>query len=875
MRVRTGADNKLYLDYLKDYPNRSSQTVKLAKNLLDYRKDYDMANLCTVLLPLGAKKNTEDLVGDEKKTHWNRNSYIDSVGRVRIGKYFYRTDLIPVEKQSSWLEYDTSTGNYVEKSVTNSLTYSGEQVADYNYVFFYDENQRPIYNSGIVARATTENPADGGTEIFKDRPVSIPDNAKYAAFSFYYGGEINAAPFQVAFNSGNSWWRYTNVSFLHGDLVGTAGYIVDEYGAFNRPMDDSYVVSDPILVKAEDIYFITSRQDSGYGMYCVYTDKNVPIYAPSTAGDGVGFTDWEKQKQVMPTGAHHMIVGGKTGVEMNPVVYSNYKARSDYYDPPDEYVTIESVNSGKLYLKNEQLIEKYGWIEKQAVWDDMDTPRKLLNRAHQYLTNTQFDDMVLELKAYDIYLVDKTVAPINILDKVQCISEPHGLNKTLPVTKLEIPLLEPANATYTLGEESSQSPSLTGETVASDLDLFKRLSEVPKPSAILNAAKANATSILNMQSESYVQLNENELLIMDAPDKESCTRLWRANVNGIGYSSTGYAGTYGLAMTMDGAIVADRITTGYMHADRIRGGILTLGGYDNTNGEFYMKNDRGDNFVKMTKDGAEMICKILQPLRMRHYGANIPDAYGIVEIDKGKIVSSMATMKVPIENSTSTDWYGMHSFSFSDITKQDAYTRINLLNLNGYDTSGGTQKPIYGMEISSASVFDLYLDIPDNVDKQDANLQKKPHITLKSHGFGDISFDNLNSKSIGLFYSNRYDGDIIDAYGDWSYTGKTLIIKNNNKSSSLNGIHTGGVSIYGKGTPVSIDGQDVYIRGSTVQIARGTTLLTGLSGTFQVVVGIDNGNPIFADLIIKNGFVVSFNNNTTGGDGFGDLWSIK
>ena len=60
-----------------------------------------------------------------------------------------------------------------------------------------------------------------------------------------------------------------------------------------------------------------------------------------------------------------------------------------------------------------------------------------------------------------------------------------------------------------------------------------------------------------------------ELLIMDDPDINAATKVWRWNQSGLGYSSTGYNGPYGLAMTSDGEIVADYITTGLMNAERI------------------------------------------------------------------------------------------------------------------------------------------------------------------------------------------------------------------------------------------------------------------------------------------------------------------
>ena len=63
----------------------------------------------------------------------------------------------------------------------------------------------------------------------------------------------------------------------------------------------------------------------------------------------------------------------------------------------------------------------------------------------------------------------------------------------------------------------------------------------------------------------------DEILVMDKPEIEKATKVWRWNLAGWGYSSSGYGGPYRLAATMDGAINADFITTGTMSANLIRG----------------------------------------------------------------------------------------------------------------------------------------------------------------------------------------------------------------------------------------------------------------------------------------------------------------
>lgn len=60
-----------------------------------------------------------------------------------------------------------------------------------------------------------------------------------------------------------------------------------------------------------------------------------------------------------------------------------------------------------------------------------------------------------------------------------------------------------------------------------------------------------------------------ELLVMDTNDVTTAQKVWRWNLSGLGYSSTGYLGPYTTAITQDGEIVADFIKTGTLDASLI------------------------------------------------------------------------------------------------------------------------------------------------------------------------------------------------------------------------------------------------------------------------------------------------------------------
>lgn len=91
---------------------------------------------------------------------------------------------------------------------------------------------------------------------------------------------------------------------------------------------------------------------------------------------------------------------------------------------------------------------------------------------------------------------------------------------------------------------------------------------------VIDGTIKEVTDLIKKGINGYVVVNENEILIMDTNDKNTATYVWRWNSGGLGFSSTGYNGTYSLAMTKDGSIVADMITTGNLNAKLIKVGVL-------------------------------------------------------------------------------------------------------------------------------------------------------------------------------------------------------------------------------------------------------------------------------------------------------------
>lgn len=140
--------------------------------------------------------------------------------------------------------------------------------------------------------------------------------------------------------------------------------------------------------------------------------------------------------------------------------------------------------------------------------------------------------------------------------------------------------------------------------------------------SMMQKAINNATDMITGAKGGHVRFvydangDPQEILIMDTDDIETAVNVWRWNSGGLGFSSNGYAGPYGTAITQDGEIVADFITAGAINAglitvgnliaDIIKGGTLTLGGSDNTNGILIVKDSNNNTVGTWSNTGLEL-----------------------------------------------------------------------------------------------------------------------------------------------------------------------------------------------------------------------------------------------------------------------------
>lgn len=255
--------------------------------------------------------------------------------------------------------------------------------------------------------------------------------------------------------------------------------------------------------------------------------------------------------------------------------------------------------------------------------DFQDAPSQAALRAaaENYITNNNIGVPTVNLKVSFVALWQTEeykniigVERINLCDTITVEFPPLGVSAKAKVISTTYDVLLDRYSSIEIGEAKSDLAG-TVSNIVSGIE-----TEVTETKTFMQQAIDHATELITGGLGGYVVTVQNadgqpqELLILgDSPDYTQAQQVWRWNRNGLGYSSTGYSGTYTTAITKDGHIVADFIdvgnltaniiTTGTMSADRIQGGTLSLGGYNDASGVLTMKNSSGTVYGSWDSSG--------------------------------------------------------------------------------------------------------------------------------------------------------------------------------------------------------------------------------------------------------------------------------
>ena len=204
---------------------------------------------------------------------------------------------------------------------------------------------------------------------------------------------------------------------------------------------------------------------------------------------------------------------------------------------------------------------------------------------------------------------------VNLCDTVTIRHSLLGVSVSAMVIETVYDTLAERYKSISLGQSKSSMITTISEVQSTVDKVESTVGRFPK---LLQTAIGKATGLITGQSGGYVVIHTSEengqpyeLLILDAPSIDEAVNVWRWNVGGLGFSHNGYNGPYETAITADGQIVADFITSGSLVANIIKAGVI-----QSQDGSSYWDLETGEVVIRgyASSDAIESVTRDIEGL---------------------------------------------------------------------------------------------------------------------------------------------------------------------------------------------------------------------------------------------------------------------
>ncbi|WP_373836176.1 phage tail tip lysozyme [Jeotgalibaca arthritidis] len=184
----------------------------------------------------------------------------------------------------------------------------------------------------------------------------------------------------------------------------------------------------------------------------------------------------------------------------------------------------------------------------------------------------------------------------------------------------------------------------------------------------------------------------SEILIMDTQNVATAKRVWRWNLNGLGYSDNGINGPFGVAITSKGEIVANFIKVGTISVDVFESSFNEMGDQLKIVAGALEAWNEGKKIMSLTKRGMEFWNSMKQKIgeigTTQTVGNPFPDAQTPEPLDDNSIVvktNGKVILISPNKNKGFVMLGNGLTLHFGDLNVQDDLTATNLNVLDRID----------------------------------------------------------------------------------------------------------------------------------------------------------------------------------------------
>ena len=226
------------------------------------------------------------------------------------------------------------------------------------------------------------------------------------------------------------------------------------------------------------------------------------------------------------------------------------------------------------------------WESGTIVTEDM-----LRTKATEYLNKISTEPKIsitlsfAALKKTKDYKNLQAFENVKLCDTVTVKILPLGISAKAKITKVKYDSIKERYESLEIGEtRTNLTKSITAvEKEAKEL-IIRNQTRTEKIKAEIEKTIKNVTEAITGNSGGHVVLypsqNPQEIMILDKENINEAKNVWRWNLAGLGHSSTGVNGTFTTAITADGQIVANFITTGELTGTIIKAGTVAAEALD-------------------------------------------------------------------------------------------------------------------------------------------------------------------------------------------------------------------------------------------------------------------------------------------------------
>ena len=119
-----------------------------------------------------------------------------------------------------------------------------------------------------------------------------------------------------------------------------------------------------------------------------------------------------------------------------------------------ERVTINSVNGGKSYIEDAELVKQFGILQRPMDWTEIKDAGILLKRGQQYMQNQKIAISAWSVSVVELYLIDQSFEKFKVGNTHPIDNAPLSGVERLQIIKKVIDVTQPETVDLTIGADS-------------------------------------------------------------------------------------------------------------------------------------------------------------------------------------------------------------------------------------------------------------------------------------------------------------------------------------------------------------------------------------------------------------------------------------